>query len=134
MTVNPTSPAAAVTVATLESSSVFDLSWIADNSSLSYWVRLKSGSQEIRTLDTSVTNPKEKSIARISVPLNTTDGVVCPTWSGDTLYFANFTEGEYQIERTRMKAGVMTQAKAFASPPARDEGFVCPSLIDGDSQ
>jgi hypothetical protein len=126
------------------SSEIFDLSWTSENTkapALLYWARLKNGSEEIRTLSTEGAF-QEQTIARINVPSSATDGVVCPKIAGGSLYFANFTGGEYKIERAPSKTGglgnigssgafTFGQPIDFAVPPAGDEGFICPSVSQG---
>ena len=109
----------------LESAQIHDLVWRKPHE-LSYWARLADGAAEIRTLDLS--SGLESARAELSLPVAAGDGVVCPVWVGDTVYFGNFTNGEYVIERMRVLGGLGGLREIFAQPPAPDEGFICPKL------
>ena len=129
----------------LESSSVHDFSW--GERGFTYWVRLSSGLSEVRFVsygpgklkpDSEVKLPKgEITIAQLGVPDAVGDGVVCPSWSGDRIYFSDFDNGTYVIDRSTLSAGSgedfgkLTEATEFMKPlfDATDPGgFVCPKL------
>jgi hypothetical protein len=127
--------AQATQIATLESSLVYDFSWFASDS-ISYWTRLNSGSAEIRIA--SLSDHHEHTVTQVKVPSAVTDGVVCPVWSGGTLYFSSLThfadksDERFSIEKIELGSDGKAQAAAlFAAPPASDEGLVCPKLQKG---
>jgi len=112
----------------LESSEVYDLSW--GNQGLIYWTRLPSGIQEIRRVvlknEDEQDSLKEKTIVQLSVPSQIKNGVVCPVADGEMLYYSDFDDGTYVIEK--MKLGKRAQPKLFSKAIARDEGLVCPKI------
>jgi hypothetical protein len=119
-------PTSVVTpIGTLESASVHDLSWGFDG--LIYWTRLASGAAELRTLVPSA-GAREKTVATLGVPPSVSDGVVCPAVDGDSIYFADLNDGAYRILRATSDG----KTTPLFSPPAPDEGFVCPTLEQGD--
>lgn len=118
---------------TLDSSELYDFSWTQHG--IAYWVRLVSGFQEIRSLmptkDAAVTL-SERTIARLSVPLQTQGGVVCPAWAdgGASVYYGDFLDGAYVIEHvgglSEAAPKALSKATTFVQAQASDEGFVCP--------
>lgn len=106
-----------------EAAPAYDISRYGPHA-LAYWVRRETGAGEIRTLD--LASGKEDSLAELSVPEGLGNGIVCPVWLGDTLYFGNFVNGVYLIERIRFSNGQGGPREIFALPPSSDEGFICP--------
>jgi hypothetical protein len=115
---------------TLESSQIHDLSW-NDKRGMAYWVRLPDGTAEIRRIieeKSTEKSPSEKILARLGIPNQVGEGVVCPAWSSDgqMIYYSDFIDGEYVIERLSDGKGSPVPA-LFAQPPMADEGYVCPA-------
>jgi hypothetical protein len=106
--------------ATLASGDVHDLSFGQDGELL-YWVRLPAGSTEIRSLNTGDSTATERTEVAIGVPAAAGDGVVCPVRVDGQLFFAEYFQGEYRVEKSQ--AGLTV---AVAAPPAPDEGYLCP--------
>jgi predicted small secreted protein len=121
----------------LDSSTIHDFSWNAHG--FTYWARLKSGMGEVRFLsydsDKAGTDFKlpqgEVTVAQLGVPDGVQDGVVCPSWSGDRIYFSDFDNGSYVIEKASVGSGKFGGATEFMRPLADStdsEGFVCPKF------
>jgi hypothetical protein len=114
---------------TFESSEIHDLSWNSATS-LSYWTVLASGAKELRVF---TTGGNEQTVASLTLPSSVKDGVVCPAWVGNRVYFGNYDSGKYVIEQidlnkdSKKAAGVTL----FAETPDADlsEGFVCPKVV-----
>jgi hypothetical protein len=113
---------------TLESPEIHDLSWNSPTS-ISYWTVLASQAKELRIF----ANSKETTVAGLTLPPSTQDGVVCPAWIGDKVYFANYDSGEYVIQQVSLDkdAKKSTGATIFAKIPSGDlsEGLVCPKVV-----
>jgi len=121
----------------LDSSAIHDFSWNAYG--FTYWARLKSGMGEVRFLsfdsDKAGKDFKlpqgEITVAQLGVPDAIQDGVVCPSWSGDRIYFSDFDNGSYAIEKASVDSGKFGGATEFMKPLADStdsEGFVCPKF------
>jgi WD40 repeat protein len=121
----------------LDSSVIHDFSW--NPHGFTYWTRLKSGMGEVRFLsfdsDKEGKNFKlpqgEITVAQLGVPDAVLDGVVCPSWSGDRIYFSDFDNGSYVIEKASVDSGKFAGATEFMKPLADatdSEGFVCPKF------
>jgi hypothetical protein len=127
----------------LESAQIYDLAWNAGNV-VSYWTRLQSGAGEIRVVNLasdsgdskkdgqgSVVPHSEHLVVAVNMPAAVTDGVVCPAWNRDHLYFGDYTDGKYLIEKAARGKGAVSGVAAFAIPFSAYEGFVCPKVLQG---
>jgi hypothetical protein len=113
---------------TLESSEIHDLTWNS-STSISYWTVLASQAKELRVFS----GGNETTLAALTLPASTQDGVVCPAWIGDKVYFANYDSGEYVIQQINLDkdAKKSVGASTFAKIPSGDlsEGLVCPKVV-----
>jgi hypothetical protein len=105
----------------LESPSIRDLGWTADGR-VSYWTTLASGGREVRVAD--LATHQEISAASLSLSDSVGEGVVCPSFDGNTVYFSDLVNGEYVIRASAQGS----EARTIAVPPEADEGLVCPKL------
>jgi hypothetical protein len=116
---------------TLESAVIYDLSWNS-STSLSYWTTLVSQANQLRTFD--VSGGAETTVALLTLPQFVGDGVVCPAWVGNKVYFGNYDSGSYVIEQTQLEKDTkksLADVQTFAAVPNGDlnEGFVCPKVV-----
>jgi hypothetical protein len=121
----------------LDSSVVHDFSW--NSGGFLYWARLQSGLSEVRFLSyksdkgpgVDVKSEGEITVAQLGIPGAVQDGVVCPSWSGDQVYFSDFDNGQYVIEKASLNVGKFMGATQFIKPlmdSTDGEGFVCPKF------
>jgi hypothetical protein len=114
---------------TLESSVIHDFGW-SSTASLTYWTLLASQAKELRIF--VIASGTEITVASLTLPQFVQDGVVCPAWIGNKVYFGNYDSGNYVIEQTNLNKDAKGPIgmQTFATIPNGDlsEGLVCPKV------